>query len=57
MERIIKTRAPKGRAGWRTVSIPDDLYSEIEAISERRQESISLIVRKWLSGCVKSDSK
>jgi hypothetical protein len=57
VERNIKTRAQKSDCMWRTISIPDDLYSELAAVSDKRQESISLIVRKWLSECLKTDSK
>lgn len=53
MERTIKTRAPKGRGDWRSISIPGSIYAELISISETRGESISLIVRKWLSECLK----
>ena len=53
MEKAIKTRAPKGDNDWRTVSIPGSIYAELLTVSEKRGESISLIVRKWLSECLK----
>lgn len=51
----IKTRAPKGRDGWRSISIPTPIYSKLMEISSERGESVSLIVRKWLSECLKSN--
>lgn len=52
VEDSIKTRAPKGREGWRSVSIPTPIYAKLAEISEKRGESVSLVVRKWLSQCI-----
>lgn len=53
VERIIKTRAPKSSCGWRTISIPDDLYLKLERLSDEKGESIALIVRKLINGFLK----
>ena len=55
MEKTIKTRAPKGREGWRTVSIPTPIYSKLLTVSEEKGESVSLIVRKLLTEYLKTN--
>lgn len=54
MDRPIKTRAPKRVGGWRSVSIPDDIYEKIQLMSNERQESVSLIVRRFILSGLKS---
>ncbi len=55
VDKSIKTRAPKGREGWRSVSIPTPIYSKLLEVSEIKGESVSLIVRKLLTSYLKTN--